>query len=83
MSRGPRLTLYSRAYCHLCHDMQAEVEGLRSEFDFELSILDVDSDASLEERYGEVVPVLAHGDVELARTRLDCPALRAYLKRLG
>ncbi len=80
---APRLTLYSRAYCHLCHDMQAGVEGLRREFDFELSVLDVDSDAALEARYGEVVPVLAHGEVELARTRLDASALRAYLGRLG
>ena len=78
-----RLVLYSRTYCHLCHDMLAELEPLREELGFELRVLDVDEDPALERRYGEVVPVLAHGDVELARTRLDAAELRAYLKRLG
>jgi glutaredoxin len=78
----PRLTLYSRAYCHLCHDMLREAESLRQELGFEITVVDVDSDASLEERFGELVPVLAHGERELARYRLDQAALRAYLARI-
>jgi glutaredoxin len=81
MTTGPRLVLYSRAYCHLCHDMQRALEGLKDELGFELEVLDVDADPALEERFGEIVPVLAHGDVELARVRLDASEIRAYVAR--
>jgi thioredoxin reductase (NADPH) len=76
-----RLVLYSRAYCHLCHDMEAALEPLRREFGFEVEVRDVDADAALEERYGELVPVLEHSGVELARYRLEPAALRAYLSK--
>jgi thioredoxin reductase (NADPH) len=79
-----RLTLYSRAWCHLCHDMEALVRQvqaeLASECAFELEILDVDADPVLEARYNELVPVLMRGERELARYHLDPDALRHYLK---
>ena len=74
-------TLYSRSYCHLCEEMLSEIQSLRAEFAFDLDVLDVDSDPRLEQRFGELVPVLAHGELELARYRLDTPSLRAYLSR--
>lgn len=77
----PNLVLYSRAWCHLCEEMLAEIESLRGEFAFGLEVLDVDSDPGLERRFGEFVPVLAHGVHELARYRLDRAAVRAYLSR--
>ena len=77
------LTLYSRAYCHLCHEMLAGLEPLREAFGFDLVVLDVDADSALEERFGELVPVLAHGERELARYRLDPAIVRAYLAGMG
>jgi len=73
------LTLYSRAYCHLCHDMQAAVEDLRGEYEFELRVLDIDADPALLARYDERVPVLTAGARELCHYFLDGPAVRAYL----
>ena len=78
---APSLTLYSRSYCHLCEDMLAEIETLRGELAFGLCVVDVDSDPGLERRFGELVPVLADGECELARYRLDKESLRAYLSR--
>ena len=78
----PRLTLYSRYYCHLCDEMTATLTGLAGELGFELAILDVDSDPALEARFNELVPVLMHGDTELARYRLDLQAVRAYLAQI-
>ena len=75
----PRLTLYSREYCHLCHDMLAALETLRGEFEFELQVLDVDADPALLARYDELVPVLTAGDDELCYYFLDAEAVRAYL----
>ena len=78
-----RLVLYSRGYCHLCDDMHAALERLRGEFGFELDVIDIDADAELERRYNEWVPVLMHGQKELARWRLDLDVLRAYLAEIG
>lgn len=87
MAGLPRLTLYSRQYCHLCHDMQAQLErllaGLPGELGFELSVLDVDRNPELTARFNELVPVLMHEDRELARYRLDesgTSKLREYLR---
>lgn len=79
MSVPPRLTLYSRAYCHLCEDMLAVLEALRGEFQFELEVVDVDADPALERKYNELVPVLAAGSDELCHYFLDRPKVREYL----
>ena len=79
----PVLDLYSREYCHLCHDMHAQVEALQRVHAFELRIVDVDTDPALEERFGELVPVLMHGALELARYRLDASSLDVYLRARG
>ena len=63
-----RLRLYSRSYCHLCHDLQLALEALRDELhdgshdklrtDFSIEVVDVDSNPQWVERYDELVPVL-------------------------
>ncbi|WP_432260398.1 glutaredoxin family protein [Cupriavidus sp. TMH.W2] len=57
----PALTLYGRAYCHLCEDLKVALEPLRRDFSFTLHEVDVDADAGLEDRFGELVPVLMPG----------------------
>ena len=74
-----RLTLISRTYCHLCQDMELALVPLMQEFAAEMEILDVDADPLLEERYGEIVPVLLHGKNELCRFVLDSGKVRDYL----
>ena len=76
---GGLLTLYGRGYCHLCDDMRQALQPLLDEFGAELAELDVDSDPVLEDRYGERVPVLLGGEVELCHYFLDEPRVRAYL----
>ena len=73
------LTLLSREYCHLCHDMEEALAPLVDCPGVSLRIIDVDSDADLEARYGELVPVLLHGDSELCHYFLDIPKVREYL----
>jgi len=38
VSDSPRLTFYSRAYCHLCDDMLAARDSLRGELVFEVQV---------------------------------------------
>jgi thiol-disulfide isomerase/thioredoxin len=73
------LTLMSRGYCHLCHDMAVALEPLAAEYGATVTVLDVDSDPLLEARYDELVPVLLHGETELCHYFLDEVKTREYL----
>jgi len=77
----PRLTLYSRVYCHLCDDMLAALEALRGEYSFDIDIFDVDADSELELKYNERVPVLVADGKELCHYFFDEPKVREYLAR--
>lgn len=76
------LTLVSRGYCHLCHDMELALQPLLDEFSATLRVVDVDADPQLEARYDELVPVLLHGEVELCHYFLDEAKTREYLARI-
>lgn len=73
------LTLMSRSYCHLCHDMAEALKPLADEFGASVTVLDVDADPVLEARYDELVPVLLHGETELCHYFLDEAKTREYL----
>lgn len=73
------LTLMSRIYCHLCHDMEVALAPLAAEFGARVTVVDVDTDPILEAKYDELVPVLLHGDTELCHYFLDEPKTREYL----
>ena len=59
MNNAIELTLYSRAGCHLCMDMEARLEILGETHQFNLNIIDIDTDAVLQQKYNADVPVLA------------------------
>ncbi|AXS79816.1 glutaredoxin family protein [Dechloromonas sp. HYN0024] len=73
------LTLMSRGYCHLCHDMEVALKPLADEFGFSVTVVDVDADPVLEAKYDELVPVLLHGETELCHYFLDEAKTREYL----
>lgn len=73
------LTLMSREWCHLCHDMEAMLAPIAAEFGARVSIRDVDADPELEKRYDELVPLLLHGENELCHYFLDEAKVREYL----
>jgi hypothetical protein len=77
------LTLLVRAYCHLCDDMRDALAPLVAGRDVTVVELDVDADAALEARYGDLVPVLLLGELaggrELCHYHLDERAVRALL----
>jgi hypothetical protein len=54
-------TLYSRSYCHLCHEMLEALLRLQTpQRTFTVDVVDIDSaaDPSLLARFDELVPVL-------------------------
>jgi glutaredoxin len=79
-SRAPMvLTLYGRAWCHLCDDLRAALEPLLAEFGARVDMIDIDADPALEARYNEAVPVLVCDGAELCRYHLDEARVRAAL----
>lgn len=74
-----QLTLLSRTYCHLCQDMLDALARHPRQGEFSVSVVDVDADPALEERYGILVPVLLHGETEICHYHLDEPKLEAFL----
>ncbi len=74
-----QLTLLSRDYCHLCHEMESALRPLASELGFSVEVVDVDADPELETRFNELVPVLLHEGVELCHYVLDVAKVRDYL----
>ncbi|MGB8692791.1 MAG: glutaredoxin family protein [Steroidobacteraceae bacterium] len=76
---GARLTLVTRADCHLCEQLHNELEALRGRYPLPaVELVDVDADPQLLQRYGLKVPVLLLNDVPVCHFRLD----RAELLRL-
>ncbi|MBS1139658.1 MAG: Glutaredoxin 2 [Proteobacteria bacterium] len=76
------LTLMSRSYCHLCHDMELALAPLAEEFGATVTVIDVDADPALEAKYDELVPVLLHGEKELCHYFLDEAKTREYLAEI-
>lgn len=77
------LIVYTRRGCHLCSDMLAALEALRTELGFQLQAVDIDADPDLRQRYDTRVPVLAAGEIEICYYFLDEQQLRAHLAAAG
>ena len=75
------LTVYVREYCHLCHEMVAAIEALQPVYAFDLEVIDVDDDMTLESRYGNLVPVLTANDRKYAATTSILPRLMLILAK--
>lgn len=76
----PTFTLYHRQDCHLCEKMQRQLAALEEELGFAVSLIDIDTDPVLRERFNLKVPVLAFGDEIVCCYALDEPALRSALE---
>jgi glutaredoxin len=75
------LTLYSRADCELCHEMEAVVAGEMGRFEARVDKIDVDSDPTLTERFGHEVPVLFINGRKAFKYRCTALELRKRLTR--
>jgi hypothetical protein len=75
------LTLVSRTDCELCDRFLEELEALRARAPIPpVEVLDVDSDATLQRRWGLKVPVLLLDGALVCGPRLDVPELLRLLR---
>lgn len=76
-----RVVLYTRADCHLCSDALDSLTRVRGEIPFELTIVDLDCEASAEKRaaYDWEVPVIELDGRKIMKYRVDPGRLRRLL----
>lgn len=78
------LTLYTRARCTLCDVMKAEIEraGRKGSGErWKLSVVDIESDPELLERYGRSIPVLEIEGRAAFKGRLTAEELEVKIAR--
>ena len=74
------LILYSRVGCHLCDDLQEDLQFYQQRYEFQLDIYYIDRDPELKQRFNTAVPVLQTIEgMELCRYTLDSVSLLDYL----
>jgi thiol-disulfide isomerase/thioredoxin len=78
----PTLTVLSREYCHLCEELITALKRFQGRYDFDIEVVDVDSRPELEEKWGDKVPVLLDGNLEICHYFLDHDAVDARLARI-
>lgn len=75
----PRVTLYSRPGCHLCHDARIVIETVCAELGESYEEVDITTDDDLEDRYGDEIPVTLVDGRQHDFWRVDAARLRAAL----
>lgn len=75
------LTLYSRADCELCREMELVVEQEMARFEAQLQKVDIDGDPGLKQRFDLEVPVLFVNGRKAFKYRCTPRELRKRLSR--
>ncbi|HLH16196.1 MAG TPA: glutaredoxin family protein [Bryobacteraceae bacterium] len=75
-----KVTLYTRAGCHLCEQAKRVLAEARGRAAFDYEEFDIDADAELRRLYNDEVPVIAIDGHKAFQYGVDMSEL---LKRLG
>ncbi len=80
LSGEPRVTLYTRADCHLCEEAATVIAAVTSELGASWRAVDVDADPEDRAEYGDLVPVVLVDGTILAYYRVEPDRLRTALR---
>ena len=75
------LTPYSRPGCCLCEDMKAVLAEVELDPPFDLEEIDISTQAELEERFGQEIPVLFVNGRKAFKYRVTSRELHRRLRR--
>ncbi len=81
MSEASIYQLVTRRRCHLCDEMEVVLEQVLGAHGLDFGKVDVDSDAELRRRFGEVVPVLLRDGRPVAKVRVSARQLERIVRR--
>jgi riboflavin kinase / FMN adenylyltransferase len=77
-----QVEIYSRPGCHLCDDAKEIIDRVRRRVPFEVRVINIDGDPELENRYGELIPVvLVNGEMAF-KYHVDEAQFEEKVKRL-
>ncbi len=76
-----KVTLYTRAGCHLCDDANLVLDAVPKSRPFALDVVDIDTDAALVALYTTEVPVITVNGRKAFKYRLTAEALNDRLDR--
>lgn len=76
-----RLTIMSRRECHLCHAVARVAAQVQEDLAFHLTIVDIDHDEALRQRYGHRIPVVLLNDREILSGKVTGGELRKAIKK--
>jgi hypothetical protein len=74
------ITIFTRAECHLCELMLAELQALQNQYDFAIEIVDVGHSLSLQQNYGDLVPLLLAEGKTLCYYHFDAVAVQQFFQ---
>ncbi len=75
-----QVLVYSRADCHLCDAVWAQLEDAQRRYGFQLDSVDIDSDPELARRYTDCVPVVTINGKVRFRGQLSPALLEKVLR---
>ena len=78
---NPRVTLFGRPGCHLCEAAREVIERVCEDLGEQYVEVDIDTDPSLQHRFGEEIPVTFVDGAQHDFWRVDEARLRAALSR--
>lgn len=78
-----RVTLYGKPDCHLCHEVQAMLERLATEYALTLTYVDITQNREAWKRYHDVIPVVEVEGGSQLRGRISETALRQLLRQVA
>ena len=76
----PRITLYTKTDCELCHVAKATLLALQRELAFDLNEIDITTDPALYDAFQLEIPVGYLDDRKLFKYRVDPARIRRQLQ---
>lgn len=76
-----RVTLYTKAECHLCEEMAAVVAAVAARVALQVTAVDIAGDPALLQRFQDEVPVLFVDGRKAFKYRVTAGALRRRVRR--
>lgn len=77
----PRITLYTKPDCELCHEAKATLLALQRELGFAVDEIDITTDPALYDAFRTEIPVGYLDGRKVFKYRLDPTLLRRQLQR--
>lgn len=75
-----RVTLFSRVGCHLCDQAREVIDQVCEQVGEEFDEVDIDTSSTLQQRYGEEIPVTLVDGRQIGFWTVDPARLRAALQ---